>query len=91
MLDVYAEEEIRGMLSEIVSWVRTTNDVLIGVLKPSAKLKAEIREMADVHLRFIPLSGTINVYGVKPHTLLYNISRIPADGEYHQLKFTPFL
>ncbi len=90
-LDVYAEEEIRGMLSEIVSWVRTTNDVLIGVLKPSAKLKAEIREMADVHLRFIPLSGTINVYGVKPHTLLYNISRIPADGEYHQLKFTPFL
>ena len=92
-LDIYSEEDIRGMLSEVVSWVRTTNDVLIGVLKPSAKLKNEIREMADVHLRFIPINGTINVYGVKPRTLLYNIAplSLTAEKEYHQLKLTPFL
>jgi len=90
-LDIYPEADIRGMLSEVVSWVRTTNDVLIGVLRQSAKLKNEIREMADVHLRFIPLSGTINVYGVKPHTLLYNISPLPIKGGYHELALTPFL
>jgi len=92
-LDIYPEGDIRGMLSELVSWVRTTNDVFIGVLKPSAKLKSEIREMADVHLRFLPISGTINVYGVKPYTLLYNISPSSptAKGEQHQLNLTPFL
>lgn len=90
-LDIYTEEEIRGMLSWIVSWVRTTDDVFIGILKPSTKLKNEIREMANVHLRFIPLSGTINVYGVKPHTILYNISSLSPTGVYHQLTLTPYL
>ena len=92
-LDIYSEEEIREMLSELVSWVRTTDDVLIGVLKPSVKLKNEIREMADLHLRFIPITGTINVYGVKPSTLLYNISlpSVTEQKEYHQLNLTPFL
>lgn len=92
-LDIYSEDDIRGMFSEMVAWVRTTDDVLIGVLKPSAKLKNEIREMADIHLKFIPINGTINVYGVKPHTLLYNIASlsVTAKKEYHQLKLTPFL
>ena len=89
-LNSYEEDEIRKMLSEIVSWVRTTEDVLIFVSKPSAKLKNEIRELADVHLRFIPINGTLNFYGVKPHTVIYNISPSPTEG-YHQLKLTPFL
>ncbi len=93
MLDVHTGDEIRRMLSEIVSWVRTKDDLLIGILRPSAKLKNEIREMADIHLRFIPISGTINLYGIKPYTILYNISPLSANagGEYHQLKLTPFL
>ena len=93
MLDIHTGEEIRRMLSEIVSWVRTKDDLLIGILRPSAKLKNEIREMADIHLRFIPISGTINLYGIKPYTILYNISPLSsnAGGEYHQLKLTPFL
>ena len=97
-LNAYSEDDIRGTLSEMVSWVRTTKDVLIGVLKPSAKLKNEICEMADVHLRFIPINGTLNIYGIKPHTALYNISPLPSrEGagekkeEDHQLKFTPFV
>ncbi len=95
-LNIYDEAEIRKMLLEVVSWVRTTEDVLIGVLKPSAKLKTEIRELADIHLRFIPLNGTLNFYGVKPHTVIYNISPLPsrmdaAEEEYHQLKLTPFV
>lgn len=94
-LNIYSEDELRRTLSEATSWVRTTNDVLIGVLKPSAKLKNEICEMADVHLRFIPLNGTLNLYGVKPHTVIYNISPStarPKENEgYHQLTFTPFV
>jgi KaiC/GvpD/RAD55 family RecA-like ATPase len=97
-LNVFSEAEIRETLTEVVSWVRTTNDVLVGVLKPSVKLKNEICEMADVHLRFIPLNGTLNLYGVKPHTVIYNIAPMRVDageekGEegYHQLKFTPFV
>jgi len=101
-LNIYAEDDIRKMLSGVVSWVRTTEDVLIGVLKPSAKLKNEIRELADVHLRFIPINGTLNVYGVKPHTVIYNISPLPLrvgaagegkekEEEYHQLKLTPLV
>ena len=101
-LNNYAEYEIRKMIAEIVSWVRTTEDVLIGVLKPSAKLKNEIRELADIHLRFIPINGTLNVYGVKPHTVIYNISPLPSrvgaagegkeeEEEYHQLKLTPLV
>jgi len=97
-LNAYSEDDIRGTRSEMVSWVRTTKDVLIGVLKPSAKLKNELCEMADVHLRFIPINGTLNIYGIKPHTALYNISPLPsregAGGkkeEDHQLKFTPFV
>ncbi|MGB2841190.1 MAG: gas vesicle protein GvpD P-loop domain-containing protein [Halobacteriota archaeon] len=97
-LNAYSEDDIRGTLSEMVSWVRTTKDVLIGVLKPSAKLKNELCEMADVHLRFIPINGTLNIYGIKPHTALYNISPLPSrEGagekkeENHQLKFTPFV
>jgi len=97
-LNAYSEDDIRGTLSEMVSWVRTTKDVLIGVLKPSAKLKNELCEMADVHLRFIPINGTLNIYGIKPHTALYNISPLPSrEGagekkeEDHQLKFTPFV
>ncbi len=93
-LNIYDEAEIRKMLLDIVSWVRTTDDVLIGVLKPSAKLKSEIRELADVHLRFIPINGTLNFYGVKPHTVIYNISPSPSPaggGEYHQLRLTPFV
>jgi KaiC/GvpD/RAD55 family RecA-like ATPase len=96
-LNIYSEDDVRGTLSEAVSWVRTTNDVLVGVLKPSAKLKNEICEMADVHLRFIPLNGTLNLYGVKPHTVIYNIAPLHGgEGEgkeegYHQLKFTPFV
>lgn len=97
-LNAYSEDDIRGTLSEMVSWVRTTKDVLIGVLKPSAKLKNELCEMADVHLRFIPINGTLNIYGITPHTALYNISPLPsregAEGkkeEDHQLKFTPFV
>jgi KaiC/GvpD/RAD55 family RecA-like ATPase len=98
-LNIYAEDEIRRMLSEIVSWVRTTEDVFIGILKPSVKLKDEICEMADIHLRFISLNGTLNLYGVKPYTSIYNISPLPprvgaTAGEveegYHQLKLTPF-
>ncbi|RZN43885.1 MAG: hypothetical protein EFT35_00890 [Methanophagales archaeon ANME-1-THS] len=93
-LNIYSEDELRRTLSDAVSWMRTTNDVLIGVLKPSAKLKNEICEMADVHLRFIPLNGTLNLYGVKPHTVIYNISPLPHRKEeegYHQLKFIPFV
>lgn len=97
-LNIFSEAEIRETLTEVVSWVRTTNDALVGVLKPSAKLKNEIYEMADVHLRFIPLNGTLNLYGVKPHTVICNISPLSVDagkgkGEegYHQLKFTPFV
>ncbi|MBE0516089.1 MAG: hypothetical protein IBX41_01690 [Methanophagales archaeon] len=97
-LNIYSEDEVRETLTEVVSWARTTNDVLVGVLKPSAKLKNEICEMADVHLRFIPLNGTLNLYGVKPHTVIYNIAPLRVDageekGEegYHQLKFTPFV
>ena len=93
-LNIYSEDDLRRTFSEAVSWVRTTKDVLIGVLKPSAKLKNEICEMADVHLRFIPLNGTLNLYGVKPHTVIYNISPAPQRKEeegYHQLKFTPFV
>jgi KaiC/GvpD/RAD55 family RecA-like ATPase len=99
-LNLYAEDDIRKMLLEVVSWVRTTEDILIGVLKPSAKLKNEIRELADVHLRFISLNGTLNFYGVKPHTVIYNVSPLPSrvgagegkeeDG-HHQLKLTPFV
>ena len=100
-LNIYAEDDIRKMLLEVVSWVRTTEDVLICVLKPSAKLKNEIRELADVHLRFIPINGMLNFYGVKPHTVICNISHLPsrvgAAGEgkeeegHHQLKLTPFV
>ena len=99
-LNLYAEDDIRKMLLEVVSWVRTTEDVLMGVLKPSAKLKNEIRELADVHLRFFPINGTLNVYGVKPHTVIYNVSPLPSrvgaregeEGEgHHQLKLTPFV
>lgn len=105
-LNIYSDDEVRETLSEAVSWVRTTNDILIGVLNPSVKLKDEICEMADVHLRFISINGTLNLYGVKPYTVLYNISpshsRVDAgkrrgkgkgkeEGEYHQLKFTPFV
>ncbi len=95
-LNIYDEAEIRKMLLDFVSWVKTTEDVLIGVLKPSAKLKSEIRELADVHLRFIPINGTLNFYGVKPHTVIYNISPLASPGstgevEYHQLKLTPFV
>ena len=82
--------------------MRTTNDVLIGVLKPSAKLKDEICEMADVHLRFISINGTLNLYGIKPYAVIHNISPLSADmdaeeGEkkkkkgYHKLKFTPLV
>jgi hypothetical protein len=67
----------------------------VGVLKPSAKLKTEICEMADVHLRFIPLNGTLSLYGVKPHTVIYNISPLLGESKdevgYHQLKLTPFV
>lgn len=97
-LNLYAEDDIRKMLLEVVSWVRTTEDVLIGVLKPSAKLKNEICELADVHLRFFPINGTLNVYGVKPHTVIYNVSPLPSrvgamEGEegHHQLRLTPFV
>lgn len=93
-LNIYSKDEIREAFLEIVSWVRATNDVLIGVLKPSAKLKNEICEMADVHLRLIPINGTLNLYGIKPHTALYNISTAPlaeTEKEYHELKFTPFV
>ena len=93
-LNIYSEDEVRETLSEAVSWVRTTNDVLIGILKPSAKLKNEICEMADVHLRFISINGTLNLYGVKPHTVIYNISPLPVsekEKKYHQLKFVPFV
>ncbi len=95
-LNGYPEDDIRGMLSELISQVRTTNDVFVGVLKPSMKLKSEIREMADVHLRFIPINGTLNIYGVKPHTVIYNISPLPSGAgerkkEDHLLKFTPFV
>ena len=97
-LNIFSEAEIRETLTEAVSWVRTTNDVLVGVLKPSVKLKNEICEMADVHLRFIPLNGTLNLYGIKPNTVIYNIAPLHGgEGEgkeeegYHQLKFTPFV
>ena len=94
-LNIYSEDELRKTLSEVVSWMRTTNDVLIGVLKPSAKLRNEICEMADVHLRFIPHNGTLSLYGVKPHTVVYNISPSPPQSKeeegYHRLKFTPYV
>jgi len=94
-LNIYSEDELRRTLSEAVSWMRTTNDVLIGVLKPSAKLRNEICEMADVHLRFIPHNGTLSLYGVKPHTMVYNISPSPPQSKeeegYHRLKFTPYV
>ncbi len=91
-LNIYSKDDIRETFFEILPWVRGTNDVLVGVLKPSAKLKNEICEMADVHLRFIPINGTLNLYGIKPHTALYNISLAPlAEKEYHELEFTPFM
>lgn len=94
-LNIYLEDDLRKTLSDTVSWIRTTNDVLVGVLKPSAKLKTEICEMADVHLRFIPLNGTLSLYGVKPHTVIYNISPLLGESKdevgYHQLKLTPFV
>ena len=93
-LNIHSEDDVREMVSEAVSWVRTTNDVLVGVLKPSAKLKNEICELADLHLRFVPLDGTLNFYGVKPHTVLYNISPLSLaeeEKEYHQLKLTPLV
>jgi len=97
-LNGYPEDDIRGHLSELISGVRTTKDVFVGVLKPSMKLKDEICEMGDVHLRVIPINGTLNIYGIKPHTALYNISPLPShEGagekkeEDHQLKFTPFV
>jgi len=94
-LNIYSEDDLRRTLSDAVSWTRTTNDVLIGVLKPSAKLKNEICEMADVHLRFMPLNGTLSLYGVKPHTVIYNISPSPPQSKeeegYQQLKFTPYV
>jgi KaiC/GvpD/RAD55 family RecA-like ATPase len=92
-MNIYAEDDVRELLSEAVLWVRATNDILIGVLKPSAKLKNEIREMADVHIRFIPINGTVNVYGVKPHTVIYNVSS-SREGEEEgpqRLKLTPFV
>jgi len=94
-LNIYSEDDLRRTLSDVVSWMKTTNDVLIGVLKPSAKLKNEICEMADVHLRFMPLNGTLSLYGVKPHTVIYNISPSPPQSKeeegYQQLKFTPYV
>lgn len=90
-LNLYGEDEIRRMIQGIVSWVRTTEDVLIGVSKPSARLKNEIRELADLHLRFFPINGTLNFYGVKPHTVIYNVSSSRAREGHHQLKLTPIV
>lgn len=91
-LNLYSKDDIRETFLEIVSCVKATNDVLVGILTPSAKLKNEMCEMADVHLRLIPINGTLNLYGIKPHTALYNISPMPlAEKEYHELVFTPFV
>lgn len=99
-LNIYADDEIKRILSEIVSRVKRRADLLIGILKPSARLKNEICEMADIHLRLVPINDTLNLYGVKPYTVIYNISPVEEaeeaeeaeeENQYHQLKLTPYL
>jgi hypothetical protein len=105
-LNIYSDDEIRGTLSDAVRKLKETNNVLLGISKPSTKLKNEIREMADVHLKIMSIDGTLNLCGTKPYTIIYNISPSPslplgAEGEgkgkegdeyqYQQLKLMPFV
>lgn len=73
-------------LRMFVDRILCNGDILIGIAKRPQQMIDIISHMADRHFVFKDLDGSLSIYGMRPKTVIYNISS-SEDG----LIFTPIV
>ena len=77
-----AIRELRGIIEHILE----DGDILIGIVKRPQQIIDIISHIADRHFVFKDLNGSLCMYGMRPKTVIYNIS-LPDN----KLIFTPIV
>ncbi len=71
---LYGADNTLKLLDEAVSRAIESNEVLIAVVKRGVKSVEMITKIADAHIIFKDIVGSLFIYGVQPRTGLYNVS-----------------
>lgn len=74
------------LLEKLIDRILNDDDVLIGVVKRPQHIIDIISHNADRHFVFKDLNGSLCMYGMRPKTVIYNISSSDSD-----LIFTPIV
>jgi hypothetical protein len=86
----YGEDVVHKMITEIVSDVRSGDDIIILIAKEGQKLFDRIGYIVDTYWRMRGIHDSSLIYGIFPRTELYCISTDVSRG-YVEPKFTPIL
>jgi len=71
---LYGADNTLKLLDEAVSRAIESNEVLIAVVKRGMKSVEMVTKIADAHIIFKDIVGSLFIYGVQPRTGLYNVS-----------------
>ena len=74
------------LIEKTVDQILNDNDILIGIVKRPQQIIDIISHIADRHFVFKDLDGSLCMYGMRPKTVIYNISQ--SDNK---LGFTPIV
>ncbi len=77
-----AVKQLRGFVDRILC----NGDLLIGIAKRPQQMIDIISHIADRHFVFKDMNGSLSMYGMRPKTVIYNIS---SSGK--ELVFTPIV
>jgi hypothetical protein len=78
---------IKGLLAGVVR-TKISGDLGIGMLKPGLKVTKEIFNMMDTYFKIVDIGHTPCIYGIKPKTRIYAITKDEKKG-YPYVSFIP--
>ncbi|MBS7644836.1 hypothetical protein KEJ44_02185 [Candidatus Bathyarchaeota archaeon] len=77
---VYGLDEGLKVLGLDLSTIRNAGDIRVNLARPSARIKAQLKDASDNYLVLDEVHGALIFYGLKPRTNLYNLDISYRDG-----------
>ena len=71
---LYGPDNTLKLLDEAIARAMRNREILIAVAKRGMKSVDMITKLANIHIVLKDIMGSIFIYGVQPHTGLYNVS-----------------
>ncbi|MEM2122366.1 MAG: ATPase domain-containing protein [Candidatus Bathyarchaeia archaeon] len=77
---IYGLDEGLKILGFDLSTIRNMGDIRVNLIRPSAKMRAQLVEASDIYIILDEVYGSLILYGLKPRTPIYNLDISYRDG-----------